>query len=66
MSPVTVVVSVKPSPEQAAKQILATKLTLKQEGQELTAFRFALDKSGRLVRGSVNNLPRPLRTGKKT
>ncbi len=64
--PVTVVVSVKPSPEQAAKQILATKVALKQEGQELTAFRFALDDSGRLVRGSVNDLPRPLRARKKS
>ena len=62
--PVTVVVSVKPSPEQAAKQILATKVALKQEGQELTAFRFALDDSGRLVRGSVNDLPRTLRSRK--
>ena len=62
--PVTVVVSVKPSPEQAAKQILATKVALKQEGQELTAFRFSLDDHGRLVRGSVHDLPRPLRTGK--
>ncbi len=64
--PVTVVVSVKPSPEQAAKQILATKVALKREGQELTAFRFALDESGRLVRGSVNDLPRPLRARKKS
>ena len=62
--PVTVVVSVKPSPEQAAKQILATKVALKQEGQEMTAFRFALDESGRLIRGSVNDLPRALRSRK--
>jgi hypothetical protein len=62
--PVTVVVSVKPSPEQAAKQILATKVALKQEGQEMTAFRFSLDDSGRLVRGSVNDLPRALRSRK--
>jgi hypothetical protein len=62
--PVTVVVSVKPSPEQAAKQILATKVALKQEGQETTAFRFSLDESGRLVRGSVNDLPRALRARK--
>ena len=64
--PVTVVVSVKPSPEQAAKQILATKVALKREGEEMTAFRFSLDDSGRLVRGSVNDLPRPLRARKKS
>jgi hypothetical protein len=64
--PVTVVVSVKPSPERAAKQILATKVALEHEGQELTAFRFALDDKGRLVKGSVNNLPKPLRGRKKS
>jgi hypothetical protein len=62
--PVTVVVSVKASPDQAAKQILATKMTLKHEGEELTAFRFSLDEFGRLVRGSVHDLPRPLRSQK--
>jgi hypothetical protein len=64
--PVTVVVSVKPSPEQAAKQILATKVALEHEGEELTAFRFALDREGRLVKESVHSLPRPLRSRKKT
>ncbi len=61
---VTVVVSVKASPDQAAKQILATKATLKHEGEELTAFRFTLDEFGRLVRGSVHDLPRSLRAQK--
>lgn len=61
---VSVVVSVKPSPEQAAKQVLATKIPLMIEGEEVTAFRFALDKKARVVTGSVNDLPKPLRSKK--
>ena len=64
--PVTVVVSVKKSPDQAAKQVLATQMVLKNEGEELTAFRFKLDKLGRVVRGSVHDLPRPLRSARKS
>jgi len=62
--PVEVVVSVKPNPAASAKQILATKVELKREGQELTAFRFALDDNGRLRSGSVHDLPKPLRARK--
>ena len=64
--PVTVVVSVKKSPDQAAKQVLATQMVLKNEGEELTAFRFQLDKLGRVVRGSVHDLPRALRSARKS
>lgn len=63
--PVTVAVSVKPSPQLAAKRILHTQLMLKHQGQELTAFRFALDEDGKLVPGSVHDLPKPLRSKKK-
>ncbi len=61
---VSVVVSVKPSPEQAAKQVLATKLPLAVEGEELTVFRFSLDEKGRIVSGSVHDLPKALRSKK--
>ena len=61
---VSVVVSVKPSPEQAAKQVLATKLSLGIEGEEITAFRFSLDGKARIVSGSVHDLPKPLRSKK--
>ncbi len=61
---VSVVVSVKPSPEQAAKQVLATKLSLRIEGEEITAFRFSLDDKARIVSGSVHDLPKPLRSKK--
>lgn len=60
--PVTVAVSVKNSTNESAKPILSTKLNIAREGEELTAFRFKLDKKGRLISGSVHNLPRPLRT----
>lgn len=59
-----VVVSIKPSPDQAAKQVLATKVLLKTEGEEVTAFRFSLDQKARLVKGSVHDLPKPLRSRK--
>ncbi|TDJ70034.1 MAG: hypothetical protein E2O38_12320 [Proteobacteria bacterium] len=59
--PAVVAVSVKNSPNLPAQQILSTKLNLSHEDQELTAFRFKLDEEGRLLSGSVHNLPRPLR-----
>ena len=62
--PVAVVVSVKQAPDLPAKQIVARKLELHHEGQELTVMRFSLDKSGRLVKGSVHDLPKALRAKK--
>jgi hypothetical protein len=64
--PVSIVVSVKGSVNESAKQLLATKVTLEHEGQELTAFRFRLDDKGRLVSGSVHDLPKSLRTAQVT
>ncbi|MBI3454124.1 MAG: hypothetical protein HY057_15065 [Rhodospirillales bacterium] len=60
--PITVAVSFKQTADAPAKQLLATKLELRREGEELTAFRFTLDDAGRLVTGSVHNLYRPLRS----
>ncbi|MCZ6734017.1 MAG: hypothetical protein O7B27_15970 [Gammaproteobacteria bacterium] len=59
--PAVVAVSVKNSPNLPAQQILSTKLNLSHEDEEVTAFRFKLDEEGRLLSGSVHNLPRPLR-----
>src|SRR3954452_11234401 len=59
--PVTVVASVKKSPQESSRQILASTVELTREGQELTVFRFRLDGSGDLVSGSVSTLQRPLR-----
>lgn len=64
--PVSIAVSVKPSAQVAAKRILHTNLQLEHQGQEATAFRFALDDDGKLVPGSVHDLPKTLRSKKKT
>jgi len=62
--PVTLVVSVKKTAAESGKQILATKVELAREGQELTALRFKLDEAGDLVPGSVHTLQRALRNWK--
>jgi hypothetical protein len=61
--PVTVAVSVKSQTNESARRVLATKLLLENEGEERTAFRFSLDDKGGLIRESVHNLPKPLRSG---
>jgi hypothetical protein len=59
--PVTVVTSVKKLPTERARQVLASKVELGREGQELTVYRFRLSESGDLVSGSVHSLQRDLR-----
>ncbi len=61
--PVTISVSVKAKTSESARRLLATKLLLENEGEERTAFRFSLDHKGRLMRESVHDLPKPLRSG---
>jgi hypothetical protein len=58
---VTVVTSVKKTPEARAKQLLASEVELVREGEELTVYRFELGASGDLVPGSVHSLQRKLR-----
>jgi hypothetical protein len=62
--PVTVVTSVKKSPTERARQLLASKVELGREGQELTVYRFRLSEEGDLVPGSVHSLQRELRSWK--
>jgi hypothetical protein len=64
--PVTVVTSVKRSPKDSAKQVLATKVELGREGEELTVYRFELSEEGDLVPGSVHSLQRALRAWRKS
>jgi hypothetical protein len=59
--PVTVVTSIKKSPAERARQLLASKVELAREGEELTVYRFRLLESGELVSGSVHSLQRDLR-----
>ena len=61
---VKVVASVKKSAGESARQIIATEVELKREGEEYTVFRFRLDADGELVPGSVHNLARALRSAR--
>jgi len=63
---VEVVTSVKHSPDESAKQILASKVALDREGKEVTVYRFTLDEDGKLEKGSVHNLERQLRRWSKS
>jgi len=60
---VTISVSVKSRSNESARRLLATNLVLENEGEERTAFRFSLDDKGGLIRDSVHDLPKPLRSG---
>jgi hypothetical protein len=59
--PVTIVTSVKKSAKESARQLLASKVELTREGEELTVYRFRLSAEGDLVPGSVHSLQRNLR-----
>lgn len=61
--PVTISVSVKSKVQESARRLLATKVLLEHEGEERTTFRFTLDDQGKLLRESVHDLPKPLRSG---
>jgi len=60
--PVTVVISVKSDPATSARQILATEIDLRREGEERTALRFELLANGGLVQNSVSLIYKPLRS----
>ena len=64
--PVTVVTSVKRRADLAARQLLASKVQLAREGEEMTVYRFRLTEAGALVAGSVHSLDKPLRAGRKS
>jgi hypothetical protein len=65
--PVKVVVSTKAEDGQSARQILyRDAAVLRHEGEEITVFRFKLDAAGNLLRNSVSDLHRPLRSGAKS
>jgi hypothetical protein len=64
--PVTVATSVKRSANDSARQLLASKVLLVREGEEMTVYRFRLSDAGALVAGSVHSLQKPLRTGRKS
>ena len=61
--PVAVVVSVKRRPDESAKQLLSKRVEMNRLGEELTVYRFELTEEGRVVPGSVHDLPKALRGG---
>ena len=61
--PVAVVVSLKRRPDESAKQILTKRVELTRLGEEMTVFRFDLNEDGRVIPGSVHDLPKVLRGG---
>lgn len=63
---VIVVVSVKINLDAVTKQILTRTVELKSVGEELTVFRFELDKNGKLDPESVHDLPKSLRSSRGT
>ena len=58
---VKIVASVKATPDDMARQIVATTVNLRRENDQITAFRFRLDEKGQLVAGSINSLFKELR-----
>ena len=63
--PITVVASVKKNQTDRLRRIAITKLEMAYAGEENTAFRFSMDRNGRLVSGSINSLFKPLLSGGK-
>jgi len=59
--PVTVVASIKQDPKASAVQLAKADIELNHMNQEVTAFRFRLAEGGKMVAGSLHNLPKPLR-----
>jgi len=61
---VIVVVSVKVDQDAGTKQILVRTVELTTVGEELTVFRFELNKHGKLDQESVHDLPKSLRSAR--
>ncbi len=60
--PVTVVASVKRSNGANLKRLTSAKVELAFTGEEITVIRFALNKAGEIVPGSMHELFKPLRS----
>lgn len=61
--PATVAVTVKKDLAAPSVPLVATRLELNKEGEELTAVRFKLDENGNLEDGSLHHVFKPIRTG---
>jgi hypothetical protein len=60
--PVTMVASVKRTNGANLKRLTSAKVTLGYTGEEITVVRFALNKAGEIVPGSMHELFKPLRS----
>jgi hypothetical protein len=58
---VKLVAMVKPRPDDAAERVISKTVELRHGNDQVTAFRFRLDKDGHVVDGSVNTLYKELR-----
>ena len=59
---VKLVATLKPNPNEVAQRAITTTVQLRHENDQVTAFRFTLDKDGDLVAGSMNTVYKDLRT----
>ena len=62
---VKLVATLKTNPNEVAQRLITTTVQLRHENDQVTAFRFQLDKNGRMVAGSMNTLYKDLRTASK-
>lgn len=59
--PISVTVTVTELSTTVSRMLIEKTVQLQYQGQELTVFRFTLDKQGNIVPGSINDLQIPLR-----
>ena len=62
---VKLVATLKSGPNEVAHRLMTATVQLRQENDQVTAFRFQLDKEGHVVAGSMNTLYKDLRTASK-
>jgi hypothetical protein len=59
---VKLVATLKSNPNEVAHRLVTTTVRLRHENDQVTAFRFQLDRNGQVVAGSMNTLYKDLRT----
>jgi hypothetical protein len=59
---VKLVATLKSNPNEVAHRLVTTTVQLRHENDQVTAFRFQLDRNGQVVAGSMNTLYKDLRT----
>jgi hypothetical protein len=62
---VKVVARLKKSPRESAHELISSTVELRHENDEITAFRFTIDKKGAVVPGSTNSVYKELRLARR-